>query len=880
MRKYLGFYLVVVLVIPGLVPAQGRVVTWSPAVLELTGFPGTTQSEGVRMVATRGLTGVQLFAVPEIARFLTIASSDLNSVIANQTYEFPVALAIPASTPVGRYDGTVHLRQGNRTIPDTLKIAVNVVSPSGEAVPTGASLPSTDRVTADADGQRLVKDEIVVILDFETSSPDQRIAEIATSTGGVILGAVSPTLTYQLQYEVSNLDELEAMRLSLQALPGVAAASHHYLTDQPLAAEPDDAEYDDWDENNPDGNNWGLEYIKAPSAWDVSTGSSSVTVGVIDVDFDKRHTDLDDNIVSTAGSRTKNERTQGHGTHVAGTIGAEGNNGKGVAGLAWKTSLRLYDYIGFSSSLSSPVRAQEAMIQAARDGARIVNKSLQWIDNNECGKPGTADTLQKVAENNAILGRAILAAQLEGRDVLWVFAAGNECRDAKYASPASLTFNFPLNTITVASVGRNGLLSSFSNTGSLVTVAAPGEDILSTMPRSCPIPFLPIFCNDEYGMKSGTSMAAPHVAGLAALIMSNHPDFAASRVKSCILSAAQSAGAEVLGHSFKVINAVEAVRCSGVVDLPAQVDLVFALDLTGSMGAEINRVKDEVGAIITNLRTIVSPSTDFRFGVVSYEDYAGFFDSRTCGSSYAATYGVLGTKPGGDAAFRIDQPLTPDSDEVRQAVASLVLGFGGDGPQSYGRVFWELGQDDTGAALGWRTNALKLVVNFGDNVPHDTNLNEGLDSPPFPAFDTGVDPGRNDTIDCGGDDIDFQNDALPALTSKGIHLLQIDSSGFSAFAPYWSLWASRTGGAFAAINPDGTVPGGLDLTDVIVSLLGLVPRSAAGSASSRRVSGPVAVGPFKSRNPSRPIATGSGQVRQRYERLRGRESNGMDTRDW
>ena len=94
------------------------------------------------------------------------------------------------------------------------------------------------------------------------------------------------------------------------------------------------------------------------------------------------------------------------------------------------------------------------MVQSVKDGARIVNMSLQWIDNNDCGVAGTATTLQKVSENNAVLARAILFAEREDKDVLWVFAAGNECRDAKFASPASLTDRFPLNTMAVASINE------------------------------------------------------------------------------------------------------------------------------------------------------------------------------------------------------------------------------------------------------------------------------------------------------------------------------------------------------------------------------------------------------------------------------------------
>jgi hypothetical protein len=240
------------------------------------------------------------------------------------------------------------------------------------------------------------------------------------------------------------------------------------------------------------------------------------------------------------------------------------------------------------------------------------------------------------------------------------------------------------------------------------------------------------------------------------------------------------------------------------------------------MQDEVNRVKAEIQQIITDLRLRVSPSTDFRFGLVTYEDYAGTFDSRSCGSSYSDIYGNSTSKPGGDMPFRLDQNLTADANIVKAAVAGLLLGIGGDGPESYGRVYWELGQNDTGSTMGWRPDSLRLVVSFGDSIPHDPDLNQNVASPPFSSLDTGVDPGRNSTIDCGGDDIDFQDDALAALVSAEIRLLHVHS-GPSSVNAYWQYWVSVTGGAFAQINEDGSIPGGLDLTDLIISLLGLAP---------------------------------------------------------
>ena len=106
------------------------------------------------------------------------------------------------------------------------------------------------------------------------------------------------------------------------------------------------------------------------------------------------------------------------------------------------------------------------MVQVVDAGAKIVNMSMQFIYNNQCGMPGTDETRLQVVETNAMR---------EGKDVLRVFATGNECREAICVAPASLTLHYPDNTIAVASIDQSGGLSSFSNGGSRVEISAPGS---------------------------------------------------------------------------------------------------------------------------------------------------------------------------------------------------------------------------------------------------------------------------------------------------------------------------------------------------------------------------------------------------------------------
>ena len=200
---------------------------------------------------------------------------------------------------------------------------------------------------------------------------------------------------------------------------------------------------------------------------------------------------------------------------------------------------------------SSPVWAQQRMIQAIDAGARIVNMSMQFVDNNQCGLPGTDETRQKALETNAILGYGIEYARRQGKDVLWVFAAGNECREAIYASPASLTLHYPDNTIAVASIDSTGIISAFSNGGNGVEISAPGGGIFSTLPRTCAFGR----CTDQWGTLSGTSMAAPTVSGVATLILSAHPQFTAAELKRCLVASRSG--------PYWVVDAEKAVRCGG-----------------------------------------------------------------------------------------------------------------------------------------------------------------------------------------------------------------------------------------------------------------------------------------------------------------------------
>ena len=214
-------------------------------------------------------------------------------------------------------------------------------------------------------------------------------------------------------------------------------------------------------------------------------------------------------------------------------------------------------------------------------------------------------------------------------------------------------------------------------------------------------------------------------------------------------------------------------------------DVVFAFDLTGSMWGIIDEAKLRAGDIIADL---VATGVDINYGVMSYMDYPHFYNSY----GYAATYGDAGA---GDYAYSLDQPVTGDSAAVIAAINALVMGDGWDGPQDYTRIMYESYADPIGETnptegpVGWRVGAKKLLVNFGDNVPHDNDLNEGVMGG---TWSTGGDPGRDEVM-FTADDLDLQT-VLAEMAAAGVILLECHTSTFAQ--AHWEYWTGITGGGF------------------------------------------------------------------------------------
>ena len=273
------------------------------------------------------------------------------------------------------------------------------------------------------------------------------------------------------------------------------------------------------------GSQWGMTKIQAPQAWDITKGSPSASIAILDTGIDIGHPDLAGKIITSVnfGNSTTVDDLDGHGTHVAGIAAAITMNGVGVAGVGRDCSLMNVkvmsdDGTGYYSWLA------EGIIWAADNGANVINISVGGTD------------------PSSVLEDAVNYAWNKG--VVVVAAAGNNGSTAAFY-PAYYT-----NAMAVGATDANDAMPSWSNRGDWVDVAAPGDYIYSCVPGA------------QYGYKFGTSMASPHVAGLAALVFSvatdtNSNGMLNDEVRSRIEDTCDSV---VIDVSHGRINAYKAVR--------------------------------------------------------------------------------------------------------------------------------------------------------------------------------------------------------------------------------------------------------------------------------------------------------------------------------
>ncbi|MCA9008729.1 MAG: S8 family serine peptidase, partial [Planctomycetaceae bacterium] len=508
------------------------------------------------------------------------------------------------------------------------------------SVDTGTGLPETESVFWEDRTFEIQRGQWVVQFDRQSQVDHQHVggvdgtapaqSDAAASAQAWLLRkppkqliSVAGTIERRL-YEFDDLLVRSAMLNAFANSPGVISVEPNYRLSVDVV--PDDPSFSQlWGLDNADDHD-----IDAPEAWELTTGTGDIVVGVIDTGVDYNHEDLAQNIwvnpvECPGGMGTCTEDgidddgngyiddfygwdfinndndpmdDNSHGTHVAGTIAAVGNNATGVVGVNWNAKIMALKFLGSSGSgyLSDAVEAIEYAAMMKRDYGINIR-----LTNNSWGGGGYSQTMYDAISAN------------RSADMLFVAAAGNDSynNDTARSYPASYNLD---NIISVASTTSSDGLSSFSNYGSSsVDLGAPGSSIYSTIP------------GNRYGTKSGTSMASPHVAGVAALAWGIDPAASYGQVRSAVLSGVDPVpaltGKTVTGGRLSALGTLQRMGLFATLVSPQPNVIVdtapttFTIDFSDPINvASVNASDLIVNSIAADGFTIVDPNTvDFTF---------------------------------------------------------------------------------------------------------------------------------------------------------------------------------------------------------------------------------------------------------------------------
>ncbi|MCC2670997.1 MAG: hypothetical protein K0Q72_3468, partial [Armatimonadetes bacterium] len=391
------------------------------------------------------------------------------------------------------------------------------------------------------------------------------------------------------------------------------------------------------------GNQYGPKKIQVDRAWDYFEPQAQQIVAVVDSGIEYTHPDLSSLLLRDANgqvvgynalNRSSNANDdQGHGTHCAGTIAARINNGEGVAGVAgWNPLVAgSDDYIRLmpvkvldSAGNGSDASVADGVIWAANRGARIISLSL--------GSAGASTTM-----NNAI-------QYAWGKGCIIVAAAGNNGISTTFY-PAGFS-----NVISVGATDSSDTLASFSNYGYWVKTAAPGVSIVST------------YRGGGYAAMSGTSMAAPHVAGLAALLRAHAPALTNAQINSLIIGntdAYHPYSGRTLASGAGRVNALRALLAAGgggTVTAPAAPTGVQAAAGNARVTLSWNGVSGAAGYTVKR-----STTSGYGYVTLSSSLTTATYTDTLAANGTTYYYTVTATNAGGESAASAQVSATPSA---------------------------------------------------------------------------------------------------------------------------------------------------------------------------------------------------------------------------
>lgn len=454
------------------------------------------------------------------------------------------------------------------------------------------SIPDESAIVDLGDGEKLISNELILI--FEESATNEQIKSLIKAYGGEVVGQIYILGEYHVRFSGSGkeyISELKERLLSEDIIDTVFLSLSH---ESEAFYYPNDTEYDSWDVNSPGGNNWALEAIDAPGAWDHINELSPIKIGVIDSSLQYDHPDLSVNprhvgILPSNDFQTLEQletyykkytpthkcqdgkcvfcEQKDHGTHCTGIIGAAGNNNRGTAGVAWNAELYFTTWWFYTIPSEGQLAKGEydnGMIynitKLVQSGCRVISIS---VGSSEASQPDETekDSVERF-EN------AIKKLEEQGFDFLICKSAGNKNDNASnYALNRIMTggecaakhvvivsssgkHSIPLHRVAALLAGAKKIYSMawYSNYGDLVYVAAPGSDIYSTV------------YGGRYDNMSGTSMATPMVAGVAGLIYGANPNLTYDMVKSILFFTGENTFCAKWSYVYPMVNAKNAVE--------------------------------------------------------------------------------------------------------------------------------------------------------------------------------------------------------------------------------------------------------------------------------------------------------------------------------
>ncbi len=388
-----------------------------------------------------------------------------------------------------------------------------------------------------------------LLVKFRAGVSEEQISEITRRLNDRVLDEIEAVPGLVVIEDPDDVDQ-PSLIAGYQGVPEVEYAEPNY--EITLDQSPADQRLT----NDPKlGEQWWLLEIGATEAWATTQGSDKIVVAVLDSGVEYTHVDLKNNLWTRPANLPPyqdrdlgtiddvhgyNALTNdgdpmddnGHGTSCAGIIGAECGNSTGICGVNWHIKIMPLKFVnaGGFGTVADALEAINYVIDRKRAGVdlRIINAS--W----------------GLKERSHALADAIRAA--DGVGILFVAASGAANADGSAVSHYPAGYKLE-NLISVAAVGRDGALASFSNYGNDADIAAPGEQVLTTT------------LGNEYGRPSGTSMAASVVSGVAALALAAHPELSVGQLRALLLGSVDRKPA-LRGKVFTegIINAARAVK--------------------------------------------------------------------------------------------------------------------------------------------------------------------------------------------------------------------------------------------------------------------------------------------------------------------------------